>query len=203
MALRPVCIGSWTDFRAMIPRKQLETVNREFDRLTGSLKIDLSSELGVDGSKTIEGVSEGIDSSAKEFGSDGDIDDSTGSLDGVTFLDESIVTEDDNTNVVSLQVQGLKVIIISGEKQGQSTYHTLDTGGELNHLLGLDVSETMDSGNTVTNGQDLTGLLEVRGGRGTSDALFQKSSDFSCSSLLGGDRGGGQMSGSSASNLAR
>ena len=116
MALRPVCIGSWTDFRAMIPRKQLEAVNNDSDRLTGSLKIDLSSELGVDGSKTIEGVSEGIDSSAKEFGSDGDIDDSTGSLDGVTFLDKSIVTEDDNTNVVSLQVQGLKVFVTSGKK---------------------------------------------------------------------------------------
>jgi len=154
---------------------------------TGSLKIDLSSEGGVDWSKTIEGVTETVDGSAKEFGSDWDIDDGTGSLDGVTFLDESIVTEDDNTNVVSLQVQG----------------HTLDTGGELNHLLGLDVSETMDSGNTVTNGQDLTGLLEVRGGRGTSDALFQKSGDFSCSGLLGGDRGGRQVANSSASNLAR
>jgi len=170
----------------------LETsLHRFVDRLsgndTGGLKIDLSSESGIDGSKAIEGVSEGIDSSAKEFGSDWDIDNSTGSLDGVTFLDESIVTEDDNTNVVSLQVQG----------------HTLDAGGELNHLLGLDVSETMDSGNTVTNGQDLTGLLEVRGGRGTSDALFQKSGDFSCSGLLCSDRGGGQMSGSSASNLAR
>lgn len=80
----------------------------KFAGLTGSLKINLSSELGIDGSKTIEGVSETINGSAKEFGSDWDIDDSTGSLDGVTFLDESIVTEDDNTNVVSLQVQGLK-----------------------------------------------------------------------------------------------
>jgi hypothetical protein len=75
--------------------------------LTGSLKIDLSSEGGIDGSKTIEGVTETVDGSAKEFGSDWDIDDSTSSLDGVTFLDESIVTEDDNTNVVTLQVQGL------------------------------------------------------------------------------------------------
>ena len=46
-----------------------------------------------------------------------------------------IVTEDDNTNIISFQVEG----------------HTLDTGGELDHLTGLDLGETENSGDTITN----------------------------------------------------
>jgi len=46
-----------------------------------------------------------------------------------------IVTEDDNTNIISFQVEG----------------HTLDTGTELNHLTSLDLGKTEDSGNTVTD----------------------------------------------------
>ena len=46
-----------------------------------------------------------------------------------------IVTEDDNTNIISFQVEG----------------HTLDSGAELDHLTCLDLGETEDSGNTITN----------------------------------------------------
>ena len=46
-----------------------------------------------------------------------------------------IVTKDDNTNIISFQVEG----------------HTLDTGGELDHLTGLDLGETENSGDTITN----------------------------------------------------
>ena len=56
-----------------------------------------------------------------------------------------IVTENDNTDVVSLQVES----------------HTLGARLELNHLTGLDLGETEDSGDTVTNGDDRTELLEV------------------------------------------
>ena len=35
------------------------------------------------------------------------------------------------------------------------TYHTLDSGGELNHFFGLDVTEAMDTSNTVSDSEDL------------------------------------------------
>jgi hypothetical protein len=56
-----------------------------------------------------------------------------------------IVTKDDNTNIISFQVKG----------------HTLDTGAELDHLTGLDLSETENTGDTITNGDHSTELLKI------------------------------------------
>ena len=67
-------------------------------------------------------------------------------LKGLVDLDNlPIVTEDDNTDVVRLQVEG----------------HTLNAGLELHHLTGLDLGETEDSGDTVTNGDGRTELLQI------------------------------------------
>ena len=67
-------------------------------------------------------------------------------LKGLVDLDNlPIVTEDDNTDVVRLQVKG----------------HTLNTGLELHHLTGLDLGETEDSGDTITDGDDGTELLKI------------------------------------------
>ena len=49
--------------------------------------------------------------------------------------DLPVVTEDDNTNVISFQVEG----------------HTLDAGVELDHLTSLDLGKTEDSCDTITN----------------------------------------------------
>ena len=56
-----------------------------------------------------------------------------------------IVAENDNTDVVSLQVES----------------HTLGARLELHHLTSLDLGETEDSGDTITDGDDRTELLEV------------------------------------------
>ena len=60
-------------------------------------------------------------------------------------FDLPIVTKDDNTDVVSLEVKG----------------HTLDSGLELNHLTGLDLGESENSGDTITNGDDGSEFLKV------------------------------------------
>ena len=56
-----------------------------------------------------------------------------------------IVTEDDNTNIISFQVEG----------------HTLDAGAELDHLTCLDLGETENTGDTITDGDHSTELLKV------------------------------------------
>ena len=56
-----------------------------------------------------------------------------------------IVTKDDNTDVVRLQVES----------------HTLDSRLELHHLTGLHLGETEDSGDTITDGDDGSEFLEV------------------------------------------
>jgi hypothetical protein len=63
----------------------------------------------------------------------------------VCCFDLPIGTKDDNTDVVSLQVES----------------HTLDARLELDHLTGLDLGETEDSGDTITDGDDGTELLKV------------------------------------------
>jgi hypothetical protein len=136
---------------------------------TGGLDLGTATLRGGDGALSIDGVTEGIDDTAQKSLTDGEIDNVTGTLDGITLANETIVTEDDNTDVVSLQVHG----------------HTLDTAGELNHLLGLAVLQTVDTGNTVSNGQDTAGLLDIDGGVEAADAVLED----------GGDLRGGRLSG--------
>ena len=56
-----------------------------------------------------------------------------------------IVTQDDDTNVVSLEVKS----------------HALNSRLELHHLTGLDLGETEDSGDTITDGNDGSELFQV------------------------------------------
>jgi hypothetical protein len=72
-----------------------------------------------DGTLAIDGVAEGVNDAAQEDGADGAVDNLAGAFDGVTFLDETIVTEDGNTDVVSFKVEA----------------HASYTRRELHHLL--------------------------------------------------------------------
>ena len=54
----------------------------------------------------------------------------------------------------------------------------LETAGEFNHLLGLAVSQTIDTGNTVSDGQDATSLLQILVGLGAQDLLLKDAGDL-------------------------
>ena len=112
---------------------------------SGGLELNSLSLGGLDGTKSINGNTKGVDDSSEESMTDWDIDNGSGSLDDISFLDFSIVTQDDDTDVISLQVKG----------------HSLDTGVELNHLSGLDLGETEDTGNTISNGDNSSEFLQV------------------------------------------
>ena len=73
---------------------------------TGSLELNSLSHVGVDGSESVDGGSEGVDDSSEHAITDGDIDNGSGSLNDIAFLDLSIVTKDDNSYVISLKVEG-------------------------------------------------------------------------------------------------
>jgi hypothetical protein len=85
----------------------------------GSLDRGTATFSSLDRPLAIDGVAESVDDTAEKAWSDRDIDDLTSTLDGITFLDETIVTEDGDTDVVGLQVQT----------------HAADTRRELHHLL--------------------------------------------------------------------
>ena len=56
-------------------------------------------------SLAIDGVTQSVDDTAEQFQTNWNVDDGTGTLDDVTFLDQLVVTEDDDTDVVGLQVE--------------------------------------------------------------------------------------------------
>ena len=90
----------------------------------GGLETNTEPLAGSEGTLAIDGVAEGINDPAETLHADGDVDDGTGPLHnialdrelvndfvlycktGTDLLDELVVTEDDNTNVVGLQVEG-------------------------------------------------------------------------------------------------
>lgn len=112
---------------------------------TGSLDFNSGSLGGLEGTETVDGVTEGVQDSTAHSITNGDIDDGTSSLDDITFLNISIVTQNDDTDVVSFQVKG----------------HTSNTGLKFNHFTGLDLSQTKDSCNTITNGNNGTVFSDV------------------------------------------
>lgn len=57
---------------------------------TGGLELDTLAHVGLDGAKAVDGVTEGVHDSAEHALTNGHIDDRTGSLDDVAFLDFSI-----------------------------------------------------------------------------------------------------------------
>merc|ERR1740139_2064024 len=89
----------------------------------------------LDGTLSIDSVTEGVNDSAEHTLADGNINDRSGSLDDIALLNFSIVTQDDNTDVVRLQVQS----------------HALHSRLELHHLTSLHFSETKYSSDTITN----------------------------------------------------
>merc|ERR1719384_529714 len=147
----------------------------------GSLQANPEPLAGSKRTFAINGVAQGINDPAETLHADGDVDDGTSPLDNIALLDELVVTEDDNTNVVRLQVEG----------------HALQARAELHHLLSLDVLQTIDTGNTVSNGEDTASLLQVGSRGGSKDPLLQDGRDLAEGSLgllLGG--GGAELPGS-------
>jgi hypothetical protein len=102
---------------------------------TGSLKLSTALLGGLDGALAIDGVSKSVDHTAEKSLADGNVDNLSGTLDGLTLLDQSIGTEKHDTDLASLQVHA----------------HALDAGGELDQLLGLDIAHAVDTGNTITD----------------------------------------------------
>jgi hypothetical protein len=109
-------------------------VDRATGKNTGGLDLGTDLLSGLNGTLAINGITEGIDDTTKHGRTDGNVDNRTSTLDSLTFLDESVGTEQDDTDLASLQVKS----------------HALDTGRELNELLGLDVVQTKNTGDTIT-----------------------------------------------------
>lgn len=81
----------------------------------------------------------------------------TGTSNGLSFLDKPIGTEQHNTNLASFQVQAHALDTRCEPKRTQANLnqYTYEYGWKKNNLLdqffGLNIGQTVDSGNTITD----------------------------------------------------
>ena len=114
-------------------------VNRLAWNNTGSLNVNARTACCVDWALAVNRVTESVDNAAEKLWTNRNVHDGTSPLDCVAFFDAAVRTENNNTDVVSFKVQG----------------HPADTARELDHFTGLDIVQTIDAGNTVTDGKHL------------------------------------------------
>jgi hypothetical protein len=129
---------------------------------TWGLKLGTTLLGSLDGSLAINGVSKSINDTTEHFNSDWNIDNLSGTLDGLSLLDQTIGTEEHNTNLSSFQVHA----------------HSLDTGGELDKLLGLDVGHTVNTSDTITDRQNTSSLGQTGLLLHTSNSLLENGRDL-------------------------
>ena len=107
-------------------------------RLTRSLDLNEAAPHRGEGSLSINGDTEGIHHTAEGARANGDVHNLAGTIDEISLVDGAVVTKDNHSHVVGLQVEG----------------HALDTRVKANELSGLDALEAIDAGDTVSNGED-------------------------------------------------
>jgi hypothetical protein len=154
----------------------VDTLQTSLDRLvdgttgqdTRGLELSTALGLGVDGALAINGVTKGVNDTPKEFGTDRNVDNLSSTLDSLTLLDETVGTEKHNTDLAGFQVHA----------------HTLDTRGELDQLLSLDIGHTMDTSDTVTDGKDTSSLSKASLFVNTTNSLLKNGGNL-CGRSLG------------------
>ena len=148
MALRPVCMGSLTDLRGMMPGA-LTSTRLRFTSVRGPLPS--------------MGLPRAVDDAPEEAAADGDVDDVAGAGDGVALADAGVVAEDDDADVVGLEVEG---------------HAFDAGGGELDEFAGHDVLEAEDAGDAVADGENLAGFGDVLLSIERGDLFLEDFRDF-------------------------
>ena len=90
MALMPVCSGSFTGWRTMMPGASLST---------------LRVMLRVDVALAVDRAAERVDDAADELGADRHLEHAAGAADLVALLELEVVAEDDGADVVLFEVE--------------------------------------------------------------------------------------------------
>ena len=126
------------------------------------LDVDAATFLGLDRTLAVDRIAESIDNAAEQFRTDRNVHDCAGTLDDVAFLDVTVGTEDNDADIVAFKVQR----------------HAANATGEFDHFTGLNIVQTIDAGDTVANGQNLTDLGDLSLLAEVLDLLFQDSGNF-------------------------
>mmetsp|Transcript_14101 Transcript_14101/g.21184 ORF Transcript_14101/g.21184 Transcript_14101/m.21184 type:complete len:284 (+) Transcript_14101:923-1774(+) len=115
---------------------------------SGGLHLSTRALAVIQTGTPINGLTNTINNTSQKLRSDGNIDNGTGTLDGVSLKNITIVTENHNSHIVLFQVKS----------------HPAKTAGEHNHLSGLDIGKSVNTGNTISYGNNGSSLGILDGG---------------------------------------
>src|SRR5207248_806938 len=99
------------------------------------LDVDALAFGRLDRAFAVERVAERVDHAAEQTLADRHVHDCAGALDGLAFLDLTVIAEDHDADIVGFEIER----------------HAAHTVLELDHLAGLRVIEAVDAGNTVAD----------------------------------------------------
>ena len=126
------------------------------------LDLDQAALVRCDGTLAVDGLAQGIDHATQQALAHRHVDDGTGPLDQIAFLDGAVFAEDDDADIVGFEVQG----------------HALDATGKLDHLTGLHLIEAVDTGDTVTDRENPSDLGDFGLGVEIGNLFLQNRGDF-------------------------
>merc|ERR1711890_148659 len=124
---------------------------------TRGLKTHTKSLSCSQGTLGINRVTQSVYHTAQTLHTHGYVHNGSSPLHHISLLDEFVITEDDNTDIVWLQVKS----------------HTLQARAEFHHFLSLDILQTVHTGDTVSNGEYTASLLQVCSGSSSQDSFLQ------------------------------
>ena len=120
--------------------------------------------LGLDCTKPVNWLPERINNSAQQFFADRHADNRVGTFDRIAFFNLRVRTEDNHPDAVFAEVK----------------CHTLDAGGELNHLVIFNTGQPVNGSNTVPDRQNTADFFHIRVKVVLFYLLFQNCGNFLC-----------------------
>ena len=118
--------------------------------------FDFGGEFRINCALAINGLSEAVNNTSFHCRTNGHLCNLSSTLDNVTFLDSGNITQYRTADVISLQVQG----------------KTHNVARELQKFHGHTILYAIDPGNTVTDGYNGAGLVEVNTGFVLPNLIF-------------------------------
>jgi hypothetical protein len=129
----------------------------------GGLHVHTGALGGLDRTLAVDRIAERVDDAAQQLLADRHVHDRAGALHGLAFLDVAVRAEDHDADVVGFEVQG------------HATHAVL----ELDHFAGLDLVETEDARNAVTDRENLTHFGHFSRSAEILDLLLEDRGDLS------------------------
>ncbi|MND79236.1 hypothetical protein D3C80_709660 [compost metagenome] len=126
------------------------------------LDVDAATFGSNDWAFTVDWIAESIDNAAEQARTDWNVNDRAGTLDDVAFLDVTVGTENNHTDIVGFEVKR----------------HAANTTREFDHFASLNIVQTVNAGDTVADGQNLTDFGDLSLLAEVLDLLFQDSGNF-------------------------